>query len=137
MCGCKGHFTKDCKASPYLVELYKELQQFRNRACQNYNFKTLDLPNLDYYVENYITVYEQPMSNPDVALLDSASIHINLTNAQFFHSQNKKFWFHCKILIIARSRTLRFREGRTIIILSGRFSSLAKRQCTHQTLCVA
>ena len=86
---------------------------------QNYNFEVTDLTATDYEVENFITIYEQPMSNQDVALLDSASTHTILNKEQFFHFQSEKSWSNCKILTMIRSRTLRFREGRTSIVLLG------------------
>lgn len=70
--------------------MYRELQQLRNRPRQNYNFETSNLYALDYDVENYMTIYEQPTSNPDAALPDSASTHTILTKAEFFHFQNAK-----------------------------------------------
>lgn len=73
-CGPKGHFAKDCKTSRYLVDMYRKLQQLRNQPHQKYNFDTSNQPSLDYDVEHYMTIYEQSTSNPDVALLDSASI---------------------------------------------------------------
>lgn len=30
-CGRKGHFVKDCRVPPYLVNMYRELQQLRNQ----------------------------------------------------------------------------------------------------------
>jgi hypothetical protein len=80
-CGKKGHFAKDCRASQYLVELYREVQQLRNKPRQNYNFEASDLPDLDYEVKNYMTVYEETTPNQDVALLDSGSTHIILAKA--------------------------------------------------------
>jgi len=97
--------------------MYRELQQLRNRPRQNYTFEASDLLNMNYEVENFMTVYEQSTPNQDVALLDSASTHTILTKAEFFHSQSEKFWSHCKILTMAGSRTLRFREGRATVVL--------------------
>lgn len=60
-CGRKGHFTRECRAPPYIVNMYRKLQQLRNQPHsthrQNYNF---DVPSLSNYdEENYITIYNQ------------------------------------------------------------------------------
>ena len=107
----------DCRASQYLIDMYRELQQLRNMPRQNYSFKATDLPNLDNEVENFMTVYKKHTPDPNVALLDSGSTHTILTKAEFFHFQSEKSWSYCKILTMAGSRTLRFREGRATIVL--------------------
>lgn len=90
-CGKKGHFAKDCRASQYLVEMYQESKQLRNRPTrQNYNFEATDLSAMDYEVENFMTIYEQPTSNQDVALLDRASTHTLFNKAQLFYFQSEK-----------------------------------------------
>lgn len=38
-CGRKGHFAKYCRAPPYIVNMYKELQQLRTQTRQAYNFE--------------------------------------------------------------------------------------------------
>ena len=80
-CGKKCHFAKKCKASQYLIDMYRELQQLRNMPRQNYSFKATDLPNMDNEVENFMTVYKKHTPDPNVALLDSGSTHTILTKA--------------------------------------------------------
>jgi hypothetical protein len=88
-CGRKGHFAKDCRAPPYIVSMYRELQQLRTQIRQAYNFENPNpAPNPPSYtedIENYMTLYEGGSSNPNEALLDSASIHTIITNPEFFH----------------------------------------------------
>lgn len=81
-CERKNHFARECRAPPYLVNTYRELQQLCNQSCQNYNFDIHSLTNLD--VKNYMTIYGQTTSNSDVAPLDSALIYTILTNPIFF-----------------------------------------------------
>jgi hypothetical protein len=38
-CGRKGHLAKDYRAPPYIVNMYRELQQLRNQTRQAYNFE--------------------------------------------------------------------------------------------------
>jgi hypothetical protein len=89
-CGRKGHFAKECRAPPYLVSMYKELQQLRNPPRQNYNIETQNPPSPNHDIENYMTIYEQSTSQPDVALLDSASTHTLVEN--FTSGSTKKCW---------------------------------------------
>lgn len=123
-CGRKGHFAKECRASPYTVNMYKELQQLRNQTRQTYNFENHN-PNLPPYnddVENYMTISGQRSSNPNEALLDSASTHTILTNPKFFHFEgNDDAWQHCTLITMAGSRNIKFREGRATVILPGGF----------------
>ena len=119
--GRKGHFAKDCRASQYIIDMFRELQVLRNKPRQNYNFEPSNMPEFYYDVENFMAIYEGTSSNQDVALLDNASTHTILSMVEFFHFQSKKSWSSYKILTMAGSRTLRFREGRAIIILPGGF----------------
>ena len=69
-----------------------------------------------------MTVCGEHTSDPDVALLDSASTHTILTNPEFFHfTENEKSWQHCKLITMAGSRNMRFREGRATVVLPGGF----------------
>ena len=106
--------------------MYRELQQLRTQTRQIYNFEnpsfapSSSLNNED--IENYMTLYEGCSSNPNEALLDSASTHTILTNPGFFHfGENEETWQHCTIVTMAGSRNIRFREGRVTVVLSGRF----------------
>ena len=103
--------------------MYQELKGLRNSpARQNYHLEATDLIATEYEVENFMTIHEQPTSFQDMAMLDSASTRTILNKAQFFHFQSEKSWSNCKILTMTASRTLRFREGRTTIVLPGGFS---------------
>jgi hypothetical protein len=69
-----------------------------------------------------MTLYEGSSSNPNEALLDSASTHTILTNPQFFQFPNDEgTWQHCTIITMAGSRNIRFREGQAMVILPGGF----------------
>jgi hypothetical protein len=53
-CGRKGHYAKECRASTYVVELYRKLQRLKNQSRQNYN---LDIqPDNNPDIENFITL---------------------------------------------------------------------------------
>ena len=84
-CGRKGHFAKDCRAPPYLVNMYKELQQLRNQSCQTYNFENPQSLSNSEDLENYMTIFETHSLKPNEALLDSASTHTILTDPKIFH----------------------------------------------------
>ena len=131
-CGRKGHFAKDCRAPPYIVNMYRELQQFRNQTRQNYNFENpntnSDISPYTDDVENYMTIYETHSSNPNEALLDSASTHTILTNPRFFNfSNNEENWQHCTIITMAGRRNIRFREGPATVVLPGGFTLNCER----------
>jgi hypothetical protein len=121
-CGRPGHFAKECRAPPYLVNMYKELQQLRLQPRQNYNFQTPNPSSSTHDLESFMTIYGSHTSQPDVALLDSGSTHTILTNPNFFHfKDNETSWQHCQIVTMAGSRTMRFREGRATVVLPGGF----------------
>ena len=89
-CGRKGHFAKDCRTPPYMVNMYQELQQLHTQTHQTYNFENSQ-PITD--LENYMTIYEQHSLNPDEAFLDNVSTHTILTNPKFFHFKgNDELW---------------------------------------------
>ena len=102
-CRRKEHFAKECRASPYVVNMYRENQQLRNQTRQSYNFENPN-PNMDISpytddVENYMTLFETHSSNPNEALLDSGSTHTIFTNPKFFNfKNNEEDWHHCTIV---------------------------------------
>jgi hypothetical protein len=53
-CGRQGHYARDCRASPYIVEMYKELQKFRYQNRESHAVVVPSSPNTD--VENYMTL---------------------------------------------------------------------------------
>ena len=121
-CGRQGHFAKDCRAPPYLVNMYKKLQQLRLQPRQNYNFENPNPSSSTHGLESFMTIYGKHTSEPDVALLDSGSTHTILTSPEFFQfPENMTSWQHCKIITMAGSRNIRFREGRATVILPGGF----------------
>lgn len=75
----KWHFAMDYKASQYLINMYRKLQQLRNIWRHNYNFEALDLLDLHNEVENFITVYGKHTLDPNMIFLDSGSTHNILT----------------------------------------------------------
>lgn len=49
--GRKGYYTKECRATPYIVELYHELQTPKIKTRENYNFHIHeDLDNENYRI---------------------------------------------------------------------------------------
>jgi hypothetical protein len=74
---------------PRIVNMYKELQQLRSQNRQAYNFENPNPPpDPSPYaedIENYMTIYDEHSSNPNEALLDTASTHTILTNPAFFN----------------------------------------------------
>lgn len=63
--GRKGHFAKDCRAPPYITNMYRELQELRNQPGQTYNFENSNPPTYTDDIKNYTTIYEQHSSNLD------------------------------------------------------------------------
>jgi hypothetical protein len=110
--------------------MYRELQQLRTQTMQAYNFEN-PAPNPSPYTEdteNYMTLYKGTSSNPNEALLDSASTHTILTNPNFFQfHDNEGPWQHCTIITMVGSRNIRFREGRATVILPGGFPLNCKK----------
>lgn len=80
-CGRNDHFARECRATSYVVEMYKELQKFRDQSRKNYNFHIHSDSNQD--VKNYMIFHDQITLNPYVVFLDIAFIATILTN-QFF-----------------------------------------------------
>ena len=72
-CGRKGHYAKECRASAYVIELYKEVQRLKGSNRENYNFHVQ--PNQELDIENFMTVRNEENLEPGIALLDSASTH--------------------------------------------------------------
>lgn len=106
-CGRKGHYAKECRASAYVVELYKELQKLRNQSRDNYNLDIQYDNSPD--IKNFMTIRGKSKSRSDIALLDSASTHTIFTNPNFFEfSAKETFWQHCNIVTMAESRKLKF-----------------------------
>ena len=67
-----------------------------------------------------MTLRRNDVSRPNIALLDSASTHIILTDPRFFEFPKRQTsWQYCKITTMAASRNLKFREGRTNVIQPG------------------
>ena len=62
--GVRVIFAKDCRAPPYIVNIYREFQQLwtQTQTCHAYNFeKPNPPPNPSSYIkdiENYMTIYE-------------------------------------------------------------------------------
>ena len=129
-CGRKGHFAKNCRFTIlYIFNIYRELQQLRNQPRQTYNFKNPNPnpPSFNDDIENHMTIYKQH-SNPNEAILDSASTHTILTDPKFCHFRgNDELWKHCKIITMARSYNSIFWEGRATVILLGGFPLNCKR----------
>jgi hypothetical protein len=104
-CGRKGHYAKECRASAYVIELYKEVQRLKGNTQENYNFHVQ--PNQDLDIENYMTMRYSEVSRPDIALLDSASTHTILADPMFFEfPAGQSSWQSCKITTMAGSRNL-------------------------------
>jgi hypothetical protein len=102
-CGRKGHYAKECRASAYVVELYRELQRLKNQSRQNYNLDVQLDNNPD--IENFMTLRGISETKANIALLDRASTHTILTNQKFFEFKGKETtWQYCNIVTMAESR---------------------------------
>src|ERR1700738_3787469 len=55
--GRNDHYAKECRASSYVIELYREVQRLKNQPRKNYNFNIQ--PNQDLDIENYMTLREK------------------------------------------------------------------------------
>ena len=87
-CGRKGHYAKECRASAYVIELYRELQRLTNQSRQNYNMDVQIDNNPD--IENFMTLRGKFEDKANIALLGSASTYTNLTNPKFFEFKGKE-----------------------------------------------
>ena len=132
-CGQPGHVSQDCRASEYMVKMYKKLQQLREGQKESHS---LDAPSLDGTdLENYMmiadeysgaqpvvtSVYSMSQVDEDIVLLDSGSIHTILWDPKYFKFLKHDFeaWRTCELSTVARRRTFRFREGRAWVTLRG------------------
>ena len=119
-CGRKGHYAKECRASSYVVELYREIQRLQNQPRENYNYNIQ--PNQDLDIENYMTSRRNGIPTSNIALLDNASMHTMLTDPRFIEfPAGQTSWQHCKIITMVGCWNLKFQEGRTRVILPGGF----------------
>ena len=119
-CGRKGHYAKECRASSYVIAMYKELQSLREGKRETH---TLDAPSptlSELDPEIYMVQSSASANKAKIALLDSASTHTVLQDqAHFeFKTQNEP-WQTCDIVTIAGKQNFKFREGRAVVILPG------------------
>ena len=119
-CGRKGHYIKECRASQYIADMYKELQSLRKGKRETH---TLDAPSLtlsELDPENYMCLESVPASKAKVALIDSASTHTILQDQAFFEFKTRNEpWQICDLVTIAGKRNFKFREGRANLVLPG------------------
>ena len=119
-CGRQGHFAKECRASPYITDMYKDLQALKGGKRETH---TLDAPSLtltELDPENYMVNEEEPVNTAKIALLDSASTHTILQDHALFEFKTKNEpWQVCDLVTIAGKRSFRFREGRAHLVLPG------------------
>ena len=101
-CGRTGHYAKACRASSYVLEMYKELQSLRKGKRETH---TLDAPSstlneLDPII--YMVQCSAHANKAKIALLDSASTHIVLQDPAYFEfkTQNEP-WQTCDLVTIA------------------------------------
>ena len=98
--------------------MYKELQSLgkgkRKTHTLDAHFPTLN--ELDLYM-----VQSNAHANKAIfALLDNASTHNVLQDQTHFEFKTRNEpWQTCDIVIIASKQNFKFREGRTVVILSG------------------
>ena len=101
-CGRNGHYAKECRASSYVLAIYKELQSLRkrNRETHTLDVSSPTLNELD--PEIYMLQCSAPANKAKIALLDSASTHTVLQNQTYFEikTQNEP-WQTCDIDTIA------------------------------------
>jgi hypothetical protein len=77
-CGRQGHYARGCWASPYIVEIYKELQKIHNQNRESYAVVVPSSPNTN--IENYMALRTPMIQCVEAALLDNASTHTILRN---------------------------------------------------------
>lgn len=76
-CSRKGHFARACKAPPYLIKMYKELQTLRGRQRETHALDTLSISEID--TEKYMAINEGIQTQANITSLDSTSTHTNST----------------------------------------------------------
>ena len=119
-CGRVGHYARECHASQYVIEMYKELQTLKDGKRETH---TLDAPSItlsEMDPENYMVLSRSTTSKAKIALLDSASTHTILQDPAFFEFKTRNEpWQSCDLVTIAGKRNFKFREGRATIRLPG------------------
>lgn len=80
--GCKGHLARDCRASAYTIELYREYQKCRNPIMEAHEIFVMTLS--DTNVENYVVLKKVDSQSMEVVVLDNASTHTILRSQKFF-----------------------------------------------------
>ena len=119
-CGRKGHYARECRASTYTIELYRELQKCRNPTRESH---ALSIPTpSDTDVENYMVLSGNANQSMEVALIDSASTHTILRSREFFDfPAGNMDWKTSHVTTIAGRKNLTFQEGEATIWLPGNF----------------
>lgn len=72
-CGRMGHYTRDCQASAYIVEMNKELHKLINQNRESHAVLIPSPFNTD--VDNYMALRTPMTQSVEAALLDNASTH--------------------------------------------------------------
>lgn len=60
-CGRQGHFAQDCRASAYIVEMYRELQKLRNQHRESHAVSIPESPPYHDDVENFMVLRDQTL----------------------------------------------------------------------------
>ena len=124
-CGRKGHFVRECRASAYTTELYRELLKCRKPKRESYAI-SIPIPS-DSDVEIYMALGKAANPSNEVALLDSASTHTSLRNREFFDFPAENItWKHSHVTTITGRKNLTFLEGDAITWLSGNHLVICK-----------
>ena len=101
-----------------VVNIYKELQDLKSKSTPR-EAHSLDISDLDPELENYlVSTSRLALDSPDTALLDSATTHSILRHPDYFQFKHSDFpWQTCELTTIAGKRNLKFKEGRTKLLL--------------------
>ena len=132
-CGRTGHIARNCRASQYVVSIYKELQDLKSRPVPR-EAHSLDIQALDPKLENYLmSTSRMAHDGLDTALLDSATTHSILRQSKYFQFEDCNLtWQICELTTIAGKRNFKFREGLAqLLLLRGTPLTLEKAMYAH------
>jgi hypothetical protein len=88
-CGRKGHYAKECRASSYVIAMYKELQSLKKRKKETHILDILSPTFSEIDPKIYMVQSSAPANKAKIALLDIASTHTVLQDQTHFEFKTR------------------------------------------------
>ena len=88
-CGRQGHYAKECRASQYITDMYKELQALKGGKRETHTLDASSFTRTELDPENYMVGEGEPVNTAKIALFDSASTHTILQDHALFEFKTK------------------------------------------------